>query len=131
MCIFSGVWSSFPLWTAANMRIRLSRLSPSESAGVVGEYVTNNDGRLPNGPALKGDAHFVLGTYEWTFFVGDYFASKAGTFVSGIPFVDIIPLRFGLDDPDEHYHVPLLVSPCSYSTNRGTTRIVSKLKSRL
>jgi hydroxyisourate hydrolase len=114
------------IYAAANMRIRLTRLSPPESAGVVGDYVTNPDGRLPHGPALKGDTQFLLGTYEWTFYVGDYFASRqaaggtSSSSVSGIPFVDVIPLRFGLDDPDEHYHVPLLVSPWSYSTYRGS-----------
>jgi len=104
---------------AANMRIHLHRLSPSDKAGFIEEFFTNNDGRLPNGPALKGDDQFIVGTYEWTFFVADYFASK-GTFVSGVPFLDQVPLRFGLDDPDEHYHVPLLVSPWSYSTYRGS-----------
>ena len=88
------------------MRIHLRRLSPLESAGLVGEFVTNDDGRLEGGPALKG-SDFIVGTYEWTFFAGDYFASK-GTFISGTPFLDEIPLRFGIDNPDDHYHVPLL-----------------------
>lgn len=100
------------------MRIQLRRLSPIEHAGVLAEYHTNSDGRLPNGPALKGN-DFIIGTYEWTFFVGDYFASK-GNYISGVPFLDQVPVRFGLDDPDEHYHVPLLVSPWSYSTYRGS-----------
>lgn len=101
------------------MRIVLRRVSPSESSGIVGEYVTNVDGRLPGGPALSGGKSFSVGVYEWSFFVGDYFASK-GTFISGTPFLDVIPLRFGIDNPDDHYHVPLLVSPWSYSTYRGS-----------
>ena len=100
------------------MRIHLRRLSPLESAGLVGEFVTNDDGRLEGGPALKG-SDFIVGTYEWTFFAGDYFASK-GTFISGTPFLDEIPLRFGIDNPDDHYHVPLLASPWSFSTYRGS-----------
>lgn len=103
---------------ANNMRIRLDRIAPKESAGVVGTFVTNDDGRLSTGPALKG-VDFLIGTYEWTFYVGDYFASK-GTQTSGTPFLDVVPLRFGIDNPDDHYHVPLLVSPWSYSTYRGS-----------
>ena len=49
-----------------------------------------------------------------------YFASKKGTFQSSQPFLDVVPLRFGIDNPDDHYHVPLLVSPWSYSTYRGS-----------
>lgn len=100
------------------MRIRLTRISPEQSAGIVGDFRTNTDGRLPGGPALKG-SNFIVGVYEWSFYVGDYFAAK-NTATSGTPFLDVIPLRFGLDDPDEHYHVPLLVSPWSYSTYRGS-----------
>jgi hydroxyisourate hydrolase len=103
---------------AAKMRIHLHRLSPDESSGLVGEFITNDDGRLEGGPALKGK-DFMVGTYEWTFFVADYFAAR-GTYTSGTPFVDTIPLRFGIDNPDDHYHVPLLVSPWSFSTYRGS-----------
>mmetsp|Transcript_37439 Transcript_37439/g.54803 ORF Transcript_37439/g.54803 Transcript_37439/m.54803 type:complete len:355 (-) Transcript_37439:668-1732(-) len=103
---------------AANMRIHLKRLSPPESAGFIAEYKTNSDGRLPSGPALKG-TDFQVGVYEWTFFVGDYFASKNNE-LTGTPFLDEVPIRFGIDDPEEHYHVPLLVSPWSFSTYRGS-----------
>ena len=103
---------------AANMRIQLHRITPEENSGFIKEFVTNHDGRLPGGPALK-DEEFQPGTYQWTFFVGDYFAQK-NTQTAGIPFLDEVPLRFGIDDPEEHYHVPLLVSPWSYSTYRGS-----------
>lgn len=103
---------------AAKMRISLHRLTPPESAGLVGEFVTNEDGRLDCGPVLKGK-DFQVGMYEWTFYVSDYFAST-GTPFPGTPFLDTIPLRFGIDNPDDHYHVPLLVSPWSYSTYRGS-----------
>jgi len=103
---------------AAGMRIELRRLTPEDSAGLVNEFVTNSDGRLDGGPALKGE-DFVVGTYEWTFYVGNYFARKNAP-TSGVPFLDEVPLRFGIDDPEQHYHVPLLVSPWSYSTYRGS-----------
>lgn len=102
---------------AEGMRVVLNRISPPEKAGLVQEFFTNSDGRL-NGPALKDD-NFIVGVYEWTFFAGDYFA-RSNTKISGMPFLDVIPLRFGIDDPEEHYHVPLLVSPWSYSTYRGS-----------
>ncbi|GFH56242.1 hypothetical protein CTEN210_12718 [Chaetoceros tenuissimus] len=103
---------------AEGMRIHLHRLSPPEHAGFVKEFITNDDGRLDGGPALKGE-EFIVGTYEWTFYAGDYFARKNAK-TSGVPFLNEIPLRFGIDDPAEHYHVPLLVSPWSYSTYRGS-----------
>lgn len=103
---------------AAGMRIELRRLTPEGSAGLVKDFVTNADGRLDGGPALKGE-EFLVGTYEWTFYVGDYFA-RMHAHTSGVPFLDEVPLRFGIDDPEEHYHVPLLVSPWSYSTYRGS-----------
>ena len=81
-------------------------------------FVTNSDGRL-DGPALKGD-EFQVGTYEWRFYLGDYFAKFSASRISGTPFLDVVPLKFGLDDPTEHYHVPLLASPWSYSTYRGS-----------
>jgi hydroxyisourate hydrolase len=101
------------------MRFELHRLTPVDTAGLVGEYTTNDDGRLDGGPILTNGRESLVGTYELTFFVGDYFASK-GTFTAGTPFLDTVPIRFGIDSPDDHYHVPLLVSPWSYSTYRGS-----------
>ena len=103
---------------AEKMKVVLTRLSPEESAGIIGEFVTNGDGRLHGGPALKGD-NFLVGTYQLEFHTGDYFASK-GQSLNGTPFLDIIPIRFGIDNPDDHYHVPLLVSPWGFSTYRGS-----------
>ncbi|MEL7450218.1 MAG: hydroxyisourate hydrolase [Pseudomonadota bacterium] len=77
---------------------------------------TNADGRADQ-PLLSGDS-FIAGTYELTFFVGAYFSST-GVPTSNAPFLDEVPLRFTLT-ADEHYHVPLLVSPWSYSTYRGS-----------
>ena len=104
---------------AAGMTIELRRLDEASGAWQpLASFVTNADGRLTGGPALKGAA-FTVGTYEWTFGVGDYFAA-AGVPISGTPFLADVPLRFGIDDPEAHYHVPLLCSPWSYSTYRGS-----------
>lgn len=78
---------------------------------------TNNDGRCDR-PLLEG-AEFQPGVYELTFDVGGYFA-RAGVKLPDPPFVDQVVLRFGVAQPDQHYHVPLLVSPWSYSTYRGS-----------
>ena len=51
---------------------------------------------------VKGGAEFTVGTYEWIFYAGDYFASK-GTYTPGNPFLDVIPLRFGIDNPGKTY----------------------------
>jgi 5-hydroxyisourate hydrolase len=78
---------------------------------------TNADGRCDQ-PLLEGDA-LVPGEYELVFGAGDYFAS-IGTKVPEPRFVDRVVLRFGVADAGAHYHVPLLVSPWSYSTYRGS-----------
>ena len=78
---------------------------------------TNADGRVDR-PLLEG-AEMVSGQYELVFGAGDYFRAW-GAELPQPPFVDEVVLRFGIADPDAHYHVPLLVSPWSYSTYRGS-----------
>ncbi|MEB3290143.1 MAG: hydroxyisourate hydrolase [Leptolyngbya sp.] len=78
---------------------------------------TNGDGRTSE-PLLDGD-ELRKGTYEITFDVAAYFATT-GAALSEPPFLDQIPVRFTVADPTGHYHVPLLVSPWSYSTYRGS-----------
>ena len=78
---------------------------------------TNADGRT-DAPLLSGDT-FRTGTYELVFDVGSYFRSL-GTDAADPPFLDRVPVRFSIAEPDGHYHVPLLVSPWSYSTYRGS-----------
>lgn len=80
--------------------------------------VTNADGRCDR-PLLEGEA-FKAGTYELQFRMGEYFRRTDGTNIASVPFVDTVPIRFGIADPDSHYHVPLLVSPWSWSTYRGS-----------
>jgi 5-hydroxyisourate hydrolase len=83
----------------------------------VAEAVTNADGRT-DAPLLVGQT-YKAGTYELLFHAGAYFRGL-GAALSDPPFLDVIPIRFSLAESDGHYHVPLLVSPWSYSTYRGS-----------
>ncbi len=78
--------------------------------------ILNNNGRSDK-PLLEGD-NFKEGQYELVFFIGEYF--KNLTNLPKIPFLNEIVIRFGVSNPKEHYHVPLLVTPWSYSTYRGS-----------
>ncbi|MBT91828.1 MAG: hydroxyisourate hydrolase [Candidatus Pelagibacter sp.] len=78
--------------------------------------ILNNDGRTDK--ALIEGENFKEGKYELVFFVGDYF--KKITETSEIPFLDDVIIKFGISNATQHYHVPLLVSPWSYSTYRGS-----------
>ena len=78
--------------------------------------ILNNDGRTDK-PLIEG-SNFKEGQYELVFFVGDYF--KKITEIPKIPFLDDVVVKFGISNANEHYHVPLLVSPWSYSTYRGS-----------
>ena len=78
--------------------------------------ILNDNGRSDK-PLIEGSA-IKEGQYEIIFFVGDYF--KNITTLSKIPFLNEVVIRFGVSNPKEHYHVPLLVSPWSYSTYRGS-----------
>ena len=78
--------------------------------------ILNNNGRSDK-PLVEG-ANFKEGQYELVFFVGDYF--KKITDLPATPFLNEIIIKFGVSDPTVHYHVPLLVTPWSYSTYRGS-----------
>ncbi|KAF7599792.1 MAG: hydroxyisourate hydrolase [Candidatus Dactylopiibacterium carminicum] len=93
------------------------RLCEAGSGQVLREGVTNADGRC-DGPLLAGEA-FVPGRYELRFAVADYFRAK-GVTLPEPPFLEEVTLAFGVADATAHYHVPLLVSPWSYSTYRGS-----------
>jgi len=69
-------------------------------------------------PLLEGEK-LILGEYRLVFHVAEYFRAR-GAALSDPPFLNRVPLRFGVADPATHYHVPLLVSPWSYSTYRGS-----------
>jgi 5-hydroxyisourate hydrolase len=78
---------------------------------------TNDDGRC-DAPLLSGDA-LTAGVYRMVFRVGDYFRAR-GVELPSPAFLDDVVLQFGIASPDDHYHVPLLVSPYGYSTYRGS-----------
>ena len=102
---------------AANVHIALRRLDlMAGTHAVLASVRTNADGRT-DAPLLAGE-HFTMGTYELTFDVGEYFTGQGITATT--PFLGQVPVRFGVGDPEAHYHVPLLVSPWAYSTYRGS-----------
>ena len=88
----------------------------SEKKEKLNSTILNDNGRTDK-PLLEG-ANFKKGQYELVFFIGDYF--KNITNLPNIPFLNEVVIRFGISKSDEHYHVPLLVSPWSYSTYRGS-----------
>lgn len=102
---------------AAAVPIELHRLEKSGAWTLVKSAVTNGDGRT-DAPLLIGD-DYKPGTYMISFSVAAYFARK-GVPQASPPFLDVIPLRFTIGELDGHYHVPLLVSPWSFSTYRGS-----------
>jgi hydroxyisourate hydrolase len=101
---------------AAGLRIELYRLDRAVATPLVA-ITTNADGRA-DAPLLEGAA-LAVGGYELRFHVGAYFAAR-GVALPEPPFLDLVPVRFAIADPDAHYHVPLLVSPWSYATYRGS-----------
>ena len=102
---------------AAGLRLELFRLDPASCERTSLKAVcTNADGRT-DAPLLEGE-ELETTTYEIVFDVGEYFAAEVG--VSDPPFLGRVPIRFGVADASAHYHVPLLASPWSYSTYRGS-----------
>lgn len=101
---------------AAGMKLEL--WEHTESGPIqISEGLTNSDGRM-DAPIITED-QMKKGRFELRFHAGDYFRGK-GTDLADPAFLDIIPIVFGIADTDSHYHVPLLVSPYSYSTYRGS-----------
>lgn len=100
---------------AAGLAIALYRIE-GPAREKIGEAITNADGRC-DAPLLEGGA-FRPGEYELVFHAGDYLRQSGAT-LSEPPFLDHIPIRFGMAE-NAHYHVPLLLSPYGYSTYRGS-----------
>ncbi|MBS0126308.1 hydroxyisourate hydrolase [Thetidibacter halocola] len=101
---------------AEGIAIALYKVS-GNSHRKIAETLTNADGRTDT-PILPKDK-FAPGTYELVFFCGDYLRA-AGLAGADPLFLDQVPIRFGMADPEAHYHVPLLLSPYGYSTYRGS-----------
>jgi 5-hydroxyisourate hydrolase len=98
------------------MALSLWAIAPDGQRTCLKILQTNADGRT-DAPLLTGE-DLQPGVYELVFEVGQYF-SQTETLPQP-PFLDQVPLRFGIADTDAHYHVPLLASPWSYSTYRGS-----------
>lgn len=102
---------------AAGMAVALYT-TESGKATLVKRLVLNADGRNPDGP-LYDNASLKVGTYRLVFSVAAYFRAR-GVTLPNPAFLDDVSLDFGIAHADQHYHVPLLVSPWSYSTYRGS-----------
>jgi len=101
---------------ATGMAVRLYRFD-AEGPKWLRSLHLNADGRA-DGPVLEG-ATFTAGRYRLVFEVAAYFRAR-GDKLPEPAFLDEVPLDFGIADQTSHYHVPLLVSPWSYSTYRGS-----------
>ena len=111
---------------AAGLRIDLYGVDDA-ARRLITSVTTNDDGRvdgpLLDGPGVDGPgsdgAGFRAGRYQLVFHAGAYLRAS-GADLPAIPFLDEIVIAFGIDQPDQHYHVPLLLSPYGYSTYRGS-----------
>ena len=99
------------------MGLKIDLWRRSETPVLVSSHVTNADGRV-DGPIMDGE-RFETGEFELQFHAGDYL-QRTGQDLPKPLFLDVIPIRFGISEPDGHYHVPLLLSPFGYSTYRGS-----------
>lgn len=102
---------------AAGMQISLWQIAPDGQTQLLRRATLNADGRC-EGPLLDAQA-MAIGRYRLVFEVAAYFRAR-GVVLPEPPFIDQVPLDFGLADAKGHYHVPLLVSPWAYSTYRGS-----------
>jgi 2-oxo-4-hydroxy-4-carboxy-5-ureidoimidazoline decarboxylase len=102
---------------AAGIEVELIELADLGASRVITRAVTNADGRTDQ-PLVHGRP-VPIGRYELMFDIGKYFGER-GVPMSDPPFLDKIPLRFSVSEPEGHLHVPLLVTPWSYATYRGS-----------
>jgi 5-hydroxyisourate hydrolase len=102
---------------AAGMGVTLFRIDGAQ-ATLLKRLVLNADGRNPDG-LLLSHAELQRGSYRLVFDVAGYFLAR-GVVLPEPNFLNAVSLDFGVADPQQHYHVPLLVSPWSYSTYRGS-----------
>ncbi len=107
---------------AGGMTVSLYTTTAATAAGgmatLVKQFVLNHDGRNPDG-LLYDNANLKVGTYRLVFNVADYFKAR-GVALPEPNFLNLVSVDFGVADVSAHYHVPLLVSPWSYSTYRGS-----------
>lgn len=103
---------------AAGMQVTLQRVHADGRAETVKTFTLNHDGRCDGGPLLDAAA-MAVGRWRLLFKVAPYFRAR-GVVLPDPPFVDTVQLDFGIADAAGHYHVPLLVSPWSWGTYRGS-----------
>jgi 2-oxo-4-hydroxy-4-carboxy-5-ureidoimidazoline decarboxylase len=101
---------------AAGIAVELYEIAGGDAVRLA-QTVTNVDGRPDR--ALITDRPIPIAQYELRFAVGDYYV-RQGTPVADPPFLTVVPIRFSVAEPEGHYHVPLLITPWSYSTYRGS-----------
>lgn len=99
---------------AEGVTVTLQQLDADGDAETIADGTTNDDGRLDE-PLLTPE-EMETGTYQLLFDVGDYYRRSE----MGSTFLETVPVRFVIEEPDEHYHVPLLLSPGGYTTYRGS-----------
>ena len=102
---------------AAGMKVTLQRVNGT-SFETIKTLTLNHDGRNDYGPLLDATT-MAVGGYRLLFEVAAYFRDR-GVVLPEPPFIDVVPIDFGIADAQGHYHVPLLVSPWTYSTYRGS-----------
>jgi 5-hydroxyisourate hydrolase len=99
---------------ASGVTVVLQRVRSAGETETITEATTNDDGRVDD--PLLGPDEMETGTFQLLFEVGAYYREGP----SGSTFLETVPVRFVIDDADEHYHVPLLLSPGGYTTYRGS-----------
>jgi 5-hydroxyisourate hydrolase len=102
---------------ASGVAIELHSLAAGGARTLIASVITNADGRTD--APLISPAEARVGAFELTFHVGAYFRQR-GVATSEPPFLDVVPIRFAIADAKAHYHVPLVVTPWSYATYRGS-----------
>ena len=102
---------------ARGVRVELYELTQGGARKLIADVMTNADGRTDK--PLITLAESRVGRFELVFHAGDYFR-REGAELADPPFLDRVPISFAIAEPTAHYHVPLLVSPWSYSTYRGS-----------
>src|SRR5580698_9324375 len=102
---------------ASGVTIELFEVASSGEPHLLSRTITNADGRTDH--PLIAEQPIPIAHYELRFGIGEYFARQAVA-VADPPFLGIVPIRFAVAEPEAHYHVPIIVTPWSYSTYRGS-----------
>jgi 2-oxo-4-hydroxy-4-carboxy-5-ureidoimidazoline decarboxylase len=115
-CLSTHVIDTYHGRPASDISIALLQVLADGGTRTIAQGVTNKDGRTER-PLIAGKP-IPIAIYELRFVVGDYFATQ--TVLSEPPFLNEVPVRFAVAEPEGHYHVPLLITPWSYTTYRGS-----------